>query len=174
MTTRAIAELSADAAVLISHFAQQPKGEIVTYEQIAALIGWDIRENRGIMVTVRNRLLRDDRKVLSAVHSEGYKILTDQEVCNGELRRQRETRRRNAVKSKSKAGSVDFAALNEADRMSLLSEVTVAHLTAEASKDRSVLQIGSHLNGATQPLALNLALDAVKKNLGKPEESNGK
>jgi hypothetical protein len=162
---KAIAEMSADAAVLISHFSGLEKGTLVTYDQIRTLIGWDIRDNRGVLNTVRNRLLKDDGKVLGVVVGEGYKILTNQEICNGELRRDREKRRRNAVKSKSKAGSVDIGSLNESDRISLLAEVTTAHLTAEASKDKSVLQIGSHLNGANQPLALNHALDAIKKNL---------
>lgn len=164
---KAIAELSADAAILISHCSELPKGTNVTYEEIAKLIGWDVRTNRNVMGTVKRRLCRDYGRVLGSVMRIGYRVLTDEEVATGELSRDRRHRRRHATRSKAKAGTVAIAELNEAHQVQLLSEVSAAHVAAEASRDNAVKRIADKINGSTQPLALNFALEAVKKNLEK-------
>lgn len=166
MTTKqAIATLSADAAVLIAHISQKSKGDLVTYDEIATTIGWDIRRNRGIMVTVKNRLLRDYSIVLSVVMGVGYKVLDDGEIVTGELSGDRERRRKSAVRSKRKAESVTLSNLAQPEQLRCLAEITAAHVTIEASGDKSVKQIASNLNGNAQPLALNKALEALKHNI---------
>jgi hypothetical protein len=166
MANRSIAELSADAAILISELGKREKGSTVTYEEFEKLIGYDVRNNRGILVTVKNRLLRDHELVLDSVPKVGYRILSDAEVVEGLLRTDRERRRRAATKSKQKAAVVDMSKLNEMQKISYLAEVTVAHVVIDSSGDKSIKQLSLSLSGATAPLALNNALDALKKNLG--------
>jgi len=165
MSSKSIAELSADAAILIAEFSRRNKGDTVTYDELQALIGWDVRTNRGILRTVRNRLLRDHAKVLDAVHTQGYRILTDAEIVEGRLGRDREQRRRSACRSKLRAGAVNLSELNERQRLTYVAEVTVAHITESTSGTAAVQRIADNANGSTQPLALNKALEALKHNI---------
>lgn len=163
--SKAIAQLSADAGILIAELSKRDIGTTITYEQIAGIIGWDIRKNRGLMHTVKNRLLRDHGKILDVVRDEGYRVLTDSEAVEGKLRSDRERRRRSAKRSKAVAGAVNISKLSETQRIAYLAEVTAAHVTIEASSDKTVKQLSAAVNGHNTPLALNNALDAIKKNV---------
>ena len=163
--TKAISEMTADAGVLLAHLSRKGKGDEVSYSEIETVIGWDVRNNRGIMQTVKNRLLRDHGLTLDPVFKVGYRILTDNEIAEGRLRREREHRRRNAQRAKRIGSTVDISKLDDTQRLKCLAEITAAHVTLDASTDKSVKQIESSLNGSTQPLALNKALDALKHNL---------
>ena len=164
MPHKAIAVMSADAGILIAKISTRQRGETITYDEIKTWIGWDIRDNRGVMQTVKNRLLRDYSMVLGVVTGEGYRILTESEM-NGDLRSDRERRRRSATRSKAKAGTVDISKLNDIERLSYLAEVTAAHVTIEASGDKAIKQLTAGMNGHTTPLALNYALEAIKNNV---------
>lgn len=163
MEKKSIPELSADAAILIAELSKKEKGTDVPWEEIERLVGWRLRNNQSVMGTVRNRLRRDHGLVLGTITGVGKRILTDAEVAEGELSKDRERRRRSAKKSKKKAAAVDLSNLNETQKLKLLGEVTAAHVVAEASETKSVAKIETQLNGAGTPMALNHALDAIKK-----------
>lgn len=79
----------------------------------------------------------------------------------------RNHRRKSAVRSKRKASTVDLSKLNPTQQLQCLSEVTAAHVTVQASEDKSLKQIETKLDGSHSPLALNNALEALKNNLEK-------
>lgn len=163
-----IKDRSAEASILIGHFSILPKGELTTYAEIEQLIGYDIRKNRGPIGTVKTRLRRDYGRVLKGVANGGYKVLTDEEVRQNEMRRDREHRRRHANNSKEKAQTVDISALSNDDKLALIGEMQVAHVVAAISTAKSVARVTSNMSGTEAGLlTLNKSLEALKKNLAK-------
>lgn len=165
MSNKAIAELSADASLLISEISRKKPGDVITWKWMSEIVGWNLQEKNGVMQTVKNRLLRDYRYVLGTIHGEGYKILTDAEVVEGEAARDRAMRAKAAKRTKRKLQAVELSNLDDVQKQRCFAEVTAAHLAIESSKETSVKRLESSINGAGAPLALNKALEAIKKNL---------
>jgi len=159
-----IAQRSADADILISEISRKQKGELVTWEYLSSLIGKNLQVNRGVMQTVKNRLLRDYGIVLSSQPGVGYVLCSDVLIVEGELGSDRKRRRKAAMRSKMKGQVVDLTKLNETQQLRCLGEIAAAHVVAESSTDKSQKKIISGLGGETKPLALNKALLALMKN----------
>jgi len=165
MKTKQRYTLSADASLLISSISRKDRGDDITWEWISSTVGWDVQKKSSVMATVKNRLTRDYNYVLGSMRGVGYKILTHEEVVNGEMPNDRENRSKSAKRSKRKAGTVDLSQLTETQKIQCLAEITSAHITIETSATRSIKQISQHLDGTSQPLAINKAFEALKHNL---------
>ena len=75
---RAIPERSVDSDILYKELLKVPIGEVVTYEQLSARIGRDVRTDaRGNLTTARRAALTIDRALFSCVHRVGLKRLDD-------------------------------------------------------------------------------------------------
>lgn len=159
---QSIATRSANASMLIDIFLVRNKGDLVTYQEMEAAIGCD---PRSYISTVANRLRRDYGLNISNVRGVGYEILTDAQIVAGEMKRDRDHRRRSARRSKLKASTVDLSNLNEIQKMQLFSEVTSASIVMEESTDKSVKKINGQMQ--SQPLAMAKALDNLKASLKK-------
>jgi hypothetical protein len=120
---------------------------------------------------VHRALLRDYKIVLDSIPKVGYMIADDKLIAEGRMNRHRNRQRRIAHLAKQEAQAVDLSKLSETERIRCIAEVTHQHLVEEACKESSVKKIASHLNGSNQPLALNNALDALKRNLEKPAKA---
>ena len=164
MSVKSFTERTAETGILIAAISQKQKPCVVTDEEIKQLTGWE-ELNYGIMGTVKNRLMRDYKIVLSRLTKIGYQLLSDSELVAGEYQRDRDHRRRHAQRTKLKGQTVDISNLGPVELGRHICELTAAHIAIESSKDKSVERIASKANGATQPLALNHALDALKKNV---------
>lgn len=92
-------EPSEHTLALVARLKVSPVGAIVTYDELSAAIGSDVRQpkGRGWLYGARTVLLRDDGIVFSPVRGVGLQRLTDHEkVASGQdaLRRIRRTARR--------------------------------------------------------------------------------
>lgn len=70
-----IRSMAATNALLIAHFADQPKGTRVTFEDMEKVAG-----GRGNMQTIRVRLIADHGKVLLNIRGVGYEVGEDATV----------------------------------------------------------------------------------------------
>lgn len=155
----------ADAGIMLADFSRRSAGDIITYEDIEKLIGWDIRRNRAPLNKARKWLLEDYGKVLTVVRNVGYRISTSHQIVEEELRKEREHRRRSARKSKAKAAVVNLSELTEELQLKCHQERWSAYIMQEAGTAKSLKRLGAILTGAAEPLALNKALDALKHNV---------
>jgi phosphoribosylformylglycinamidine (FGAM) synthase-like amidotransferase family enzyme len=160
-----IKDRSNEANILIAHFSQLAKGALVSYDEIVKLIGWDIRANRGPMMTAIRRLKLDHGRVVVGVCNEGYRVMTDDDIAQRRMQQNLRRRRNNARMSKVEAGTVDISSLNPQDRQALFGQIAIAHVHAETASAKAVKKITASCVDTTQPLALNNALEALKKNL---------
>jgi hypothetical protein len=166
MSKKAIQELSADNAVLISELSRVTRGSTVTYtSHFTEWLGRPIR-NRGDMpnfTTVETRLRTDYGIVLSVIHGKGYKVLTHSDTVTND--NQIDRARRAAARRKKELATVEVSELNDQQRLTYVCKVAQAHLVEEAGREKSLRKIAAVANGSTTPLALGHALEALKKNL---------
>ena len=158
---QSIAGRSADANVLISEISRLNKGDFVSWEDMEAMIGRQLRGNSGILYTVKKNLTKEYGLVLSSRRGEGYEVCTDELVVDGVLAADRARRKRAAHKSGKKDGDVDLNNLTESQRLKLFAEIASACVTEEACLKKSIAKYTAELGGETKPLALNRALNAL-------------
>ena len=164
---KTIAELSADNAVLISELSRLERGSIVTYAgQFSKWLGRPIHNRADLpnFATVEKRLRSDYGIVLSVIHGEGYMLLTHEQTVGNDVQITRA--RRAAARRKKELATVDTSGLNEHQRLDYVCKLTQAHLVEEAGREKSLKKLAAVAsNGATTPLALGHALEALKSNL---------
>lgn len=163
---KAIAELSADNAVLISKISQVPRGTAISYEtEFTEWLGRPIRNRADLssFTTVEKKLRKDYDICLSVIPGVGYKVLTHSETLDNDTRIERA--RRAAATRKKELATVDLSVLNEQQKLSLVCKVTQAHLVEEAGKEKSLKKLALAANGKSEPLALASAFEALKGNV---------
>lgn len=166
MTTKAIADASADTTLLISEISRLPRGAEITYaDHFTRWMGRQIHNRRDLPTfpTVVKRLRADYGIVLSAIVGVGYKLLTDEQTLKDDHQIRRATRC--ASRRKKELATVDTGKLNDQQRLDYVGKVTQAHLVEETSRDKSLKKLVAAANGSTVPLALGHALEALRRNL---------
>jgi len=82
-------QMGIDAKIILDALSKLEVGELLTYQQMSALIGRDVRQHRHIMAAARKGLMRDS-KVFAPVENQGLQRLTDAQkvqVAGDQLRR---------------------------------------------------------------------------------------
>ena len=91
-------------------------GEFVTYDEMKARLGFDVRDQAGRLYRVRDSLKRSGKCVVDIVPKQGVRRLTDQEVVNGHSSRYLRRVGRAALRGVGGNASVEYAALSDADK----------------------------------------------------------
>ena len=126
-----------EASLLTERLAKLAPGDMVTYAELGAIIGVDVREGSGRspMRTARRRALRDHNVVLRSVPTEGYRRLLDEEAS-----KQVPDEMRRGIRSKARKGATELLALDD------------AKLTSDGKRARNVgLSMAGALTLATSP-----------------------
>jgi len=160
---RAIAELGADARVLIGRLRELSSNEMLTYEDLSQLIGRDVRTvGRGALTTAMNRLMRDERMVFAAVHGEGIKRLDDSGIVRvgvGGIERVHRAARRSLLKM----GCADFSKLANAEKITHNATAAALGVLANITTQHKLKKLESKVSEKQEPLALAKTLDAFKE-----------
>lgn len=73
--------MSIDVATIYKRLSMLAIGEVATYEELSAIIGRDVRDKAGWIVSnARRKCLNDDQIVLGVVTKIGLKRLSDAEI----------------------------------------------------------------------------------------------
>lgn len=94
-------QYSAAATAIVTLFRARRRGDLVTYDEINAAVGKDVRLNRGPLNAAIRRL-RNEGVIVDAVRSEGYMILTTENIVNqdtGKLGKRLRSMRRTAKRA---------------------------------------------------------------------------
>lgn len=162
---KSIMEQSADTAVMILELSKLTRGTVIPYEKFSEWLGRPVKRSIDLPTinTVIQRLKKDYGLVLDSIKGEGYRILSHEEVVKDESRTQRI--RRMAKKRRQELVTVELSELDELGKLQWAAKSTQSYLIAEAASEKSVAKIAAACNGATEPLALSKALDAIKANI---------
>ena len=106
-------EKSNDTKILESLLSEASVGDLVTYEQLSAAIGRDVRVfARGALRSARDILLRSKRMVFGVEINEGLRRLNDEQVVDS-TERDRRHMKRTATRVIRKLSTVEFDKLSD-------------------------------------------------------------
>lgn len=168
MTSEAntIPEISVDTRLLYERLAKLEKGETVTYTELSAIIGRDVRGPRArhLLDRARKLALENDNVVVEAVVNEGLRRPLDTVVVTttGECYRRGVIRR--AVIAARKYAAVDYGALSEADRVKHNAEVSQLGAIKAFAADSTTKQLEASISGQQYngPLPIGKMLDVFR------------
>jgi hypothetical protein len=104
---------------IYNRIVQMEPGELLSFDDLSELIGKDVRAVRWLLQSARNRALRHDGIVTSAVHGTGIRRVTGEGKVNeaGErLKRLRRGARRAALINRS-MGAEEWTEMSEGARV---------------------------------------------------------
>lgn len=166
ITKQAIAELSADNAVLTSELSRMARGSEVTYAtHFTKWLGRPIKNRADLksFATVVKKLRKDYGLLLSPISGVGYRVLTNEQAAMDNTRLAKAARQAKLLK-KEKA-TVDLSTLNQQQVQAVVGMLTIANVVEASAKQKTIERIAAAVSGATQPLALGHALERLKENL---------
>lgn len=160
----AIPEISPAAQRVANLFRSSAVGDVLPYEMVNAAAGCDVRANRHIVATARNRVLMDDQVHIATVSKVGYKRLSPVEAADTlgcDLERSRNAARKGVKKAK-RISVLDLPAdkRNEfVGRASLCAMITEGTSTKSQEK---LMAAASQQPESTAILAMKQTLEALK------------
>ena len=164
---RAIAELSIDTQVLERKLLTMAVGEMVSYTDLSALIGRDVRNGaRHLLQTARKRVQRDNQMVFTPIWGQGLKRLDDTAIAHsGEAARvkmhniSRRTRQKLACVS-------DFEALPNDAKIAHNVAMSVFGAIEQVTQPKALQKLAAHVtNGKHDALPTAKFLEAMKTTL---------
>ena len=152
---RTMLTLSAEASALIAVLLTMKVGDVVPYAALSEAIGCDVRLRRHVLMTARNRVLRDDSVHTAMVAKVGIKRVSDDDAGDGglnrALRRTRSAARRgrliasrlnmNEIPQTKRAAVVAKASLLEMIDYGASAKAQSKALTAVAASDDKALPL---------------------------------
>lgn len=132
-----------DAVRLAAEMRKLKEGDLITYEQVQAILPHrDIKKkDRHIVASARKLLHRDDLKVFESVTGKGYKLCTAEEIADIPTS-VRERGRRANKRALLKLATIDTTKVSAALRQKVETEATVLATLIHFSEPKCVKVIG--------------------------------
>jgi hypothetical protein len=154
---------SVETRLLYDRLKPAVKADVITYEELSALIGQDVTNGaRHLLTSARRLTQKEDRKVFGVVRGVGLKCLTDTEIANsGEATRK--SLRRKATREGKKLECVEFDTLNGDDKVKHQVARTLVGFIYSASSPAHVKEIEGMVSKTNTALTFAKTLEAFKK-----------
>lgn len=138
-----IHEISNHSVNLIELLVNKPVGELITYDSLSEVIGFDVTEarGRGYLETARRRLLKDHALVFGVIRGEGLKRLSDEEIARTVGKRYIKAVRSKSRKAYNENTSVDFDGLSPDAKVSHQCTMTILALMKHVTDRKSINKI---------------------------------
>lgn len=138
-----ISEISVFSQNLINFLGEKEVGEVITYESLSEVIGFDVTESkgRGYLGTATKRLLKDEGKVFSCVRSIGVILLSDSEVVKTTSKGYLKSIRAKGRKAYAKSTTVEYESLTPDEKIDWNCTMSILALMNHVTKRRSIREI---------------------------------
>jgi hypothetical protein len=148
-----IPPVSTETGLIVHKIASNPANtQTISYAELSALIGRDIRANRGFLNSARHILFRDHGILVETVRNVGVRIASNSGVMNAGIRDVSASRR--ALKRAArKFDAVEIAALTEEERKTYTGHVAMVNALQLLSKPSSVRKVAEKSEGSPLPSA---------------------
>lgn len=131
-----IATLSAEASALIRLLVAMPVGAVLTYEQMSAAIGVDVRKRRGALSTARHRALEDEGAHTETVRGVGVKRISSAEVGASQLPRDLRRSRSAARKGLRRVSKIVINDVPQEERAALFGRASMLQIIDHAASTK--------------------------------------
>lgn len=130
-------QLSSDARFLTQALAAVEAGETITYEQLSAAIGRDVRQfAKGALRTAKHAQL-NDRRVFETDPNIGLRLLTAAEIVNTQAAKGMAHIARTAKRTARKVGAADYATLSQAEQVAHNTQLSMLGAVGHMTKPRA-------------------------------------
>lgn len=170
---KTINEISIFSQDLISFLGEKEVGELVTYEQLSSVVGFDIREDRkgwGYLGTARNRLLKDEKMVFDTIRNEGIVRLSDDQIAKTTGKKYLKSVRGKCRKAYQRNTSVDYDNLTNESKIDHQCTMTILALMNHVTDRKSVKKIENKVTETTQEISQKDALKMLRQPLMNGDE----
>ena len=162
MARTILPELSSVSETLVVELRKVQPGEIVTYSQLIAAVGKDIRgEHRGYLQTARNILLREDSAVFSAVSGYGLKRLEDHEIPKIGVSAIRQINRKATRSLKQLSCVRNYNNLEKDEKVTFNATTSLLGMLRESSKSKKLQQIAGEVEKRDERMAARETLKSL-------------
>jgi len=129
-------ELSAETLAVLNRLKEAPIGETVTYDDLSAAIGRDIRRHRHVLYSALRVALRDDGLLFGTVRGVGYQRVPAEDAHHVGVDARKGIRRRARRSSKRIAAAMSRANdVSDEARRKAHSEMAALGLIEHLSRD---------------------------------------
>lgn len=117
-----------------------PVGGVITYEQMTAKLGFDVRDKSRHLIPAAIRLVnREIGAVFAVVIRHGYRRLPDDELAAAGHATRLKIRRKAGRSAKTLTRAVDASnAMSDASKLKVMSEIAVLGLIQRVARDATV------------------------------------
>lgn len=165
MANKAIPEMSVDTRLLYQRISQMKHDEVISYDDLTALIGRDVRGRaRSNLNAARNKAMRENQVVTEVIINEGIKRLSDNAIVEHTGDSARRRIRRASSRAMRKLASVAFDRLTNAHKIKHNAEMSQIGALQAISKDAINARLKSKIAKTATNGALSIAhtLEAFK------------
>jgi hypothetical protein len=162
-TRRSIPEMSIDARLLTARLKQLRLDEIVTYMELSAIVGRDVRKDptRGHLDTARKVVEREDGFVIAAVYGIGLKRLLPPAVIEQQKAVITSVNRK-ARRAMKKLATVPVESLDSKGREDFNTVACHMSMVAATTTQNAAKKLRNEVVKSQQQLPLAKTLDAFK------------
>jgi hypothetical protein len=158
-------EVSPDVLALQDRLRQLAAGETITYDELAALIGRDVRPESpdySKLHRARRRALVEDRIVTDAVARVGVKRLDDAGIVNSQSGAIKHVRRTLHTEQLKLTSVADWNKLSAADKTRHNTAIAFTGVLMHLSEPRRIKALEGKVNDSMKNLPTAKALEMLK------------
>ncbi len=133
----AISEMGSDTKALIELLRGAEEGETITYGTILDVVGFDVRNRRGPILTAFKRLRADENMHFDCVRNEGYRRLTHAEAARTLPLKSVRRARACARKGLTISSHIDILEVPKDERAAFVGIASICGLMADVGSARS-------------------------------------
>lgn len=145
---KAIAQLSNDTRVIYNHLSSSKIGDLITYEDLSNLVGYDITTKRSILASARRKCMNSDNIVFGVVIGEGIKRLSDSEIVSEASRAP--SRMRNVARKGTRIASnvKDFDSMSDDDKRRHNATMSLCGVISQMTKPSTIKRVEQSIEPA--------------------------
>lgn len=157
-----IPEANIDTKILHDFLKTAKVGQLITYDELSALIGRDVREAaRGCMTSAIRRALRDNL-VFEAVRNEGYRLLPDEKIAGVGMNAVKRIRRTASRAARKLSCVRDFDAMSNEAKVAHNTGLSVLGAIAHSAGHTAVKRVSRIVEQAATQLPIAKTLEAFR------------
>lgn len=153
-------EASSDARFLTQALAKVEPGQLVTYVELSAAIGRDVRTHAGAQLQTAIRTQLAEGRVFEAIAGSGYRLLTSGEIVKTQAAKGFQRIGRMARRTAKKVGAAKFEELTNSEKVAHNAQLSMLGALGHLSKPRALETLEKHVtqNSAELPIGDTLKL----------------
>jgi hypothetical protein len=149
--------LAVETTIALRRLAEAKPGETVTYTELNALCGCDVRHRRNVLTTSTNKLLSEQGMVFVVDWGRGVRLVPNEEVpslSTADLRKLSKA----AKRASRRLQAVDYDSLSAQSKLQHNTSLTILQFIQKGATERTQKVIADAVGNRTRPLPMDETL----------------